>query len=606
MATDVTFVTNVDLANNELRNAKAQVLSADPTGVEGKFIYNSTDKQLKFYNGTAWVSGGAQVANLSGQAAAFGQSAANGSAVTAARSDHYHALPAHNAAAHSAIKLSDLAAPAANLAMGGFKLTGLAAGTANGDSLRYEQVIGQFLALTGGTLSGDLTIDSGLSSTELVVSNGGGSGASLEVRGGVSNIKLGSNDLSPAYWNIKHDHSDSKRFSIERWDGTAKVDTVLSIDNTTGAVSVTKSIAMGSNKITGLAAASANGDAVRYEQINGVYAPIGQTMYIGTTAVTINRASAGLALTGITSISGLTSAATATGQAVRWDEFNTLSNTVTSVQTTANNAQTVANAALPKAGGAMTGEIAMGSNKITGLAQGTANTDAVTVQQLNNAILGLDVRQSVRLVDTTNLPPSGTPIIDGIQTVVGDRVLLAGGTGQGVTNGVYIVSASGWARSSDFPAGGSVSNGTFFFVEEGNTYADTGWVVTTDTLIVIGTNGLKFSQFSGAGQITAGNGLTKTGNTLDVGAGTGISVAADTVGIDTAVVPRKYSVTLSGTAASQTVTHNLGTQDVVVSVRRTADNVVVYTGVTAATTNTVTIDFATTVTANAYRVTVMA
>lgn len=493
---DVTFVTNVDLANNELRNAKAQVLSADPTGVEGKFVYNSTDKQLKFYNGTAWVSGGAAVADLSGQALAFGQTAANGSASTAARSDHYHALPAHNAAAHSAIKLSDLAAPAANLAMGGFKLTGLAAGTANGDSLRYEQVIGQFLALTGGTLSGDLTIDSGLSSTELVVSNGGGSGASLEVRGGVSNIKLGSNDLSPAYWNIKHDHSDSKRFSIERWDGTAKVDTVLSIDNTTGAITSTKTLAMG-------------------------------------------------------------------------------------------------------------------NNKITGLADGTASTDAVTKQQLDAATsaaaAGLDFKQSVRLATTTNINLSnfGTGNVDGIGTVAGQRVLVKNQTNK-AENGIYTVGGSAWTRATDFDSSTEVTAGAFVFVEEGTTQADTGWVLTTDGAITVGTTQLDFTQFSGVGSWTWGNGLSNTLNTVNVGAGTGISVAADTVGIDTSVVPRKYSTTLSGTAASQTVTHNLGTQDVVVSVRRTADNVVVYTGVTAATTNTVTIDFASTVTANAYRVTVMA
>jgi hypothetical protein len=166
---DVTFVTNVDLANNELRNAKAQVLSTDPTGVEGKFVYNSTDKQLKFYNGTAWVSGGASVANLSGQASAFGQSASNGSAATAARSDHYHALPAHDASAHSAIKLSDLAAPSANLAMGGYKLTGLGAGSANGDSVRYEQVVGVYLPLAGGTLSGVLTVDPTANATDYPV-----------------------------------------------------------------------------------------------------------------------------------------------------------------------------------------------------------------------------------------------------------------------------------------------------------------------------------------------------------------------------------------------------------------------------------------------------
>lgn len=42
--------------------------------------------------------------------------------------------------------------PTANIPMGGFKLTGLAAGTGAGNSVRYEQV----LLLTGGTMAGDL------------------------------------------------------------------------------------------------------------------------------------------------------------------------------------------------------------------------------------------------------------------------------------------------------------------------------------------------------------------------------------------------------------------------------------------------------------------
>jgi hypothetical protein len=590
---DVTFVTNVDLANNELRNAKAQVLSADPTGVEGKFIYNSTDKQLKFYNGTAWVSGGAQLGNLSGQAAAFGQSAANGSAVTAARSDHYHALPAHNAAAHSAIKLSDLAAPAANLAMGGFKLTGLAAGTANGDSLRYEQVIGQFLALTGGTLSGDLTIDSGLSSTELVVSNGGGSGASLEVRGGVSNIKLGSNDLSPAYWNIKHDHSDSKRFSIERWDGTAKVDTVLSIDNTTGAITSTKTLAMGNNKITGVTAGAATGEVVTYEQVVGVYQPIDGDL----TAI------AALSSNGYARRTGTNT----------W----TIDASIPQANVTSLTADLLAK--LDKAGGTMTGNLTlssgalinMGGAKVTGMGDGSAPTDAVTKQQLDavasTAAAGLDVKNSVKVASTANVANLASPgAIDGVTLGNGERVLLKNQT-TASQNGIYVwsVLAGTLERADDANSSAKVTPGMFCFVEQG-TYADTGWVLTTDGPITLGTTALTFTQFSGTGEYVWGNGLSNSGSTINVGAGTGISVAADTVGIDTAVVPRKYSVTLSGTAASQTVTHNLGTQDVVVSVRRTADNVVVYTGVTAATTNTVTIDFATTVTANAYRVTVMA
>ena len=58
----------------------------------------------------------------------------------------------------------------------------------------------------------------------------------------------------------------------------------------------------------------------------------------------------------------------------------------------------------------------------------------------------------------------------------------------------------------------------FTFVEQGTVNADNGFVCTSNKgSAVTGTNNLTFAQFSGAGQITAGNGLDKSGNTLSVG-----------------------------------------------------------------------------------------
>jgi hypothetical protein len=72
----------------------------------------------------------------------------------------------------------------------------------------------------------------------------------------------------------------------------------------------------------------------------------------------------------------------------------------------------------------------------------------------------------------------------------------------------------------------------YTFVEEGTLYADSGWVLTTNAPITLGTTALSFTQFSGAGQVVAGAGLTKSGNTLDVVAGDGsITVAADSISV---------------------------------------------------------------------------
>jgi hypothetical protein len=92
----------------------------------------------------------------------------------------------------------------------------------------------------------------------------------------------------------------------------------------------------------------------------------------------------------------------------------------------------------------------------------------------------------------------------------------------------------------------------FTFVSEGTVNADSGWVLTTNDTITLGTTALSFAQFSGAGQITAGAGLTKTGNTLDVvGTNDRITVNADSVDI-AATYAGQTSITTVGTITTGT------------------------------------------------------
>lgn len=775
---DVMFVNNIDLNNLEVRNFKAHILSADPSGAEGKVIYNSTTKQLKYHDGTSWVSaGGAPLANLSGQAAAFGQSASNGSATTAARSDHYHALPAVPA-------LNSIPVPTGAVAMNGQKITGLAAGTTNGDAIRYEQLVGQYLPIGGGNLTGNLGLtnvgidwknasnvkrwnfrlagneggsesgsmlsvysytDAGVESSALIqVDRGTGStyvagtlrsaaGFSVTNQAGVGQVQVQPAIGSYTGFNLRNGVSGTDMFILDVYDSAAYVSGTLKYLNA-GSWLFDKPVGMGSNKITGLAAATANGDAVRYEQLASK-ADTNQTMYIGTTALAINRSSASLSLTGVNidgsagsatsatnatnaanvgvtddtttngtkyvswvdaasgnrankvssskltfnpstgvlsatgfsgaggSLTGLTAgnlsgtipsavlgnsslyigttqvalnrgsgslslagisgitmtgaiamggskitglaAGTATGDAARYDELNALSGTVTSVQTTANNA-------LPKAGGTMSGAIAMGGNKITGLADGVAASDAATIGQLQAGQAGLDVKASVRAVITTNVDPSDSTninaaVLDGATVAPGERFLLVGQTDQRL-NGIWVkgVGTTGCLRAADADSSAELSAGMFVFVESGNTYADTGWVLTTDGPITVDTTALAFTQFFGPGAYTWGNGLANTGRTINVGAGTGITVGADTVSIDTAVVARKSSTTLSTSATSYVVTHNLNTRDVQVSVVQVGSPYgVIYTAWEATSVNTVTVYFATAPTANTLRVNVV-
>ena len=86
-------------------------------------------------------------------------------------------------------------------------------------------------------------------------------------------------------------------------------------------------------------------------------------------------------------------------------------------------------------------------------------------------------------------------------------------------------------RAADFDSSSDASPGSFVFVEQGTTNGDNGFVLTNNS-VTLGTTALVFVQFSGAGQITAGTGLTKNGNTINAVAGDGLDVAADEISVD--------------------------------------------------------------------------
>jgi hypothetical protein len=179
---------------------------------------------------------------------------------------------------------------------------------------------------------------------------------------------------------------------------------------------------------------------------------------------------------------------------------------------------------------APTAAVALNSQRITGLADPTAAQDAATKNYVDLTVQGLDPKASVKAASTANIASlSGTMTIDGVALVAGDRVLVKDQTSTSA-NGVYVVAAGAWARADDLSTWAE-HIAAYLFVEQGTVNADVGFLCTVDAGGTLGTTAITFVQFNGAGQIVAGAGLTKTGNTLDVGAGTGISVAADSVGL---------------------------------------------------------------------------
>lgn len=259
-----------------------------------------------------------------------------------------------------------------------------------------------------------------------------------------------------------------------------------------------------------------------------------------------------------------------------------------------------------------TASVDLNNQKITNLTDPTNPQDAANKRYVDAAVVGIDWKPSVRVATTapitlaTGLENGDT--LDGVTLATGDRVLVKNQT-DATENGIYVVAASGApARSSDADTAAEITASFAVFVEEGTVNTDSGWTLTNNGTVTIGTTELAFTQFTGLGQITAGAGLTKTANTLDVIGGDGITVNADSVVINRTVVVTKYAANIgNGADTSYTVTHNLNTRDVIVSIY---DNASPYAEVMAdvehTTTNTITILFSVAPTTDKYRVVVHA
>ena len=192
-----------------------------------------------------------------------------------------------------------------------------------------------------------------------------------------------------------------------------------------------------------------------------------------------------------------------------------------------------------------TADISLNSRKITNLADPVATTDAANKQYVDNLSQGLDPKGSVRAATTANITLSGTQTIDGVSVIANDRVLVKNQSTQ-AQNGIYICAAGAWTRATDMNIWLEVPS-AYVFVEEGTTNADTGWVCTSNAGGTLDTTAITWTQFSGAGSITAGAGLTQSGTTIDaVGTTNRILVNADSIDIAATYVGQA-SITTLGT-----------------------------------------------------------
>ena len=180
-----------------------------------------------------------------------------------------------------------------------------------------------------------------------------------------------------------------------------------------------------------------------------------------------------------------------------------------------------------------TASVDLNSQKITNLATPTNASDAATKGYVDASQQGLDVKESVKAATTGNITLSGTQTVDGVALSVGDRVLVKDQS-TASQNGIYVVASGSWSRAADADADSEVTAGLFTFVEEGTTNADAGFSLTTNDDITVGTTALTFTQFSGAGSVSAGDGLSKSGNTLsaDLKSNGGVVIESGELAVD--------------------------------------------------------------------------
>ena len=210
------------------------------------------------------------------------------------------------------------------------------------------------------------------------------------------------------------------------------------------------------------------------------------------------------------------------------------SNIQAQIDANSNNITLLQNNKVNKAGDTMTGFLTLSSDP-------TSAMHAATKQYVDNSITGLDMKASCIAATTSNIVLSGLQTIDGIALSAGNRVLVKNQTNK-TENGIYVANNAEWTRAPDadnIPQK-ELTSGSYTFIESGAINGNSGWVLSTSGNIVIGTTQIDFVQFTGLGQIDAGAGLTKSGNSLNINTvdATRIVVNPDSIDLATVIAPR--------------------------------------------------------------------
>ena len=300
----------------------------------------------------------------------------------------------------------------------------------------------------------------------------------------------------------------------------------------------------GANTILGV---NTSGTALEYKTITA-----GTGINVNPTAGAIT-----IANTGVTSVSGTT------------NQVNVSANTGTVTLTLP---QSIATTSTPTFA------------QISVAADPTSALQVATKQYVDNAVVGLSFKKSVRAASTTNISLLGLQTVDGVSLVAGNRILVKNQT-NAFENGIYDVNSGGWVRSPDLNIWSEIPS-AFVFVEEGTTNADASWVCTSDQGGTLETTSINWAQFGANNTVNAGTGLTKVGNTLNI-ANTGVTVGT----YNNVTVNAQGQITSASNVSYLTGNQNITLSgDVTGSGANAITTTLSNTGVTAGTYKSVTVD----------------
>jgi hypothetical protein len=165
---------------------------------------------------------------------------------------------------------------------------------------------------------------------------------------------------------------------------------------------------------------------------------------------------------------------------------------------------------------AMGAALAMGTNKITGLAAPVAANDAVTKAYVDATVNGFTIH-GARVVAVANVSAlTGLPTTDGV-TLVDGNVQLNTAQTTASQNGPWVVHSSAWTRPTWWAGAAVISEGNYFIIDaDGTTNKNTKWFVTNTGNITVDTTSVTFTQDLSGTSYTNGTGLGLAGTTFSV------------------------------------------------------------------------------------------